>query len=287
MASFMRNRSRRLLARTAPQIARALHDVWVKPGEAFFRVGDPSTTVYFLASGEVELRRHDARNVFGVGSVIGTSDVLRERARTQDAVALKESHALALSSLTWLEILEDNPEIAMRAIHGIATMIDARHPSHAAPPAEQAALVLASKELALVDRLLSLKRVPAFQRARIQTLASIAAATDVVVLGAGERIATLATRATIHHTIVSGLVESTRTHTGDAVQVETFGAGELLHGVASFVHGATFDTVAKTEAVLMRVTQEELFDVIEDHIDLARSILTWLEEERDRTETRT
>ncbi|HEY2370452.1 MAG TPA: cyclic nucleotide-binding domain-containing protein, partial [Polyangiaceae bacterium] len=125
LASFAQARSTASLSRSMPQIVRAMRDVYREPGEAVFRIGDASESVFFIASGRVELVRGERRLSYGERMVVGTDDVLLERKRTRDAIALTHAHLLELPETTWLEILEDNVEAARGALAGMSGALDA------------------------------------------------------------------------------------------------------------------------------------------------------------------
>ena len=283
IASFAQGRSTKLLARAMPRLVRAMTDVHVRAGEALFRVGEPAHSVYFIASGHVDVIKRSIRNSYGERSVVGTSDVLLERARTQDAIASSDLHALELPVMSWLEILEDNPEAAMAAINGIAAAIDALHVERDLDATSDPDVAAESEPLpsavpSLVDRLVTLRSADAFRRARIQTLASLTIAAREIQLAAGERLFAHDATRHAHYVVAHGEIETTRVA---LARVARFGAGSLVMGVASFVRRAAFDAVATRASTVLRLSDEDVFDISEDHFDLARSMLMWLEEQRD------
>ncbi len=283
IASFVEGRSAKLIARAMPQLVRALKDVHVRANEPLFRVGDASTSVFFIASGHVDMVRGASRTSYGERSIVGTSDVLLERARTQAAVAKSDLHALELPVISWFEILEDNAEAAMSAIAGIAANVVALRGSRPAreadPPSDGAPPSLSDPAVtSLVDRLVTLRATRAFRRARIQTLASLAATANIVRLEAGERLLAHETPRKAHYVVAQGEIETTRS---SPVAKERFRASELVMGAASFARRVTFDAVATRASTVLRLADEDVFDISEDHFDLPRSILIWLEEQRD------
>jgi CRP-like cAMP-binding protein len=281
MASFAQGRSTKLLARTMPLLVRAMRDVHIGPGEALFRVGDVAGSVFFVANGRVDVVKRSRHTTYGERSVLGTSDVLLERPRTQDAIALAPVHVLELPAISWLEILEDNAEAAMAAISGVAANVDTLRRERAATTVidgESTVRISSPEALTLVDRIVTLRATRPFRRARIQTLASLAATADVLKLGPSEELFTRAVSRRAHYVVALGEVEATRV---DPAHVERFGQGSFVLGPASFVRRIAFDATATRPATILRLSDEIVFDVSEDHADLSRSILMWLEEERD------
>jgi CRP-like cAMP-binding protein len=254
-------------------------DVHVAPGEALFRVGDAAGSVFFIASGEVDVVKHLRHTTYGERSVLGTSDVLLERLRTQEAIALAPVHALELPAISWLEILEDNAEAAMAAISGVAANVDAlRHGRDTTSLDHENARISSPDALTLVDRIVTLRATRPFRRARIQTLASLAASADVLKLAPSDELFTRAVSRRAHYVVALGEIEATRV---EPAHVERFGQGAFVLGPASFVRRIAFDARASRPSTVLRLPDEIVFDVSEDHADLSRSILTWLEEERD------
>lgn len=283
IASFAQGRSTKLMARTMPLLVRAMTDVHISPGEALFRVGDAAESVFFIASGRLDVVKDSRRTAYGERSVLGTSDVLLERLRTQEAVALSPVHALELPAVSWLEILEDNTEAAMAAISGVATNVDTlrreRGPMVQGSVLDPPTVRISSPDtLTLVDRIVMLRATRPFHRARIQTLASLAASADVLELAPGDTLFSRAISRRAHAVVAFGEVEAMRV---EPAHVERFGEGAFVLGPASFVRRIAFDATASSRSTVLRLSDEAIFDVNEDHADLSRSILTWLEEERD------
>jgi CRP-like cAMP-binding protein len=282
MAAFAQGRSTKLMARTMPLLVHAMTDVHIAPGEALFRVGDAAGSVFFIGSGRVDVVRHSRHTTYGERSVLGTSDVLLERARTQEAIALAPVHALELPAVSWLEILEDNAEAAMAAISGVAANVDAlrqeRGTLRSANLDHETARISSPDALTLVDRIVTLRATRPFRRARIQTLASLAGSADVLKLATGDELFTRAVSRRVHYVVAVGEIEATRV---EPPHVERFGQGAFVLGPASFVRRIAFDATASRPSTVLRLSDEIVFDVSEDHADLSRSILMWLEEERD------
>lgn len=269
----------KLLARVMPRLLGAAKDVHLHAGEALFRIGAPADSVYFIASGRVAVEPPSIRT-YSERGFVGSSDVLLERARTHGVVAASDLHALAFPAILWLEILEDSPEAAMTAISAIAAEVDAlyvggRFTAASASPREHA---LPSATLSLVERLVALRAAHPLRRAGIPALASLATTAEEVRLVAGECLFARDAPRRAHYVVAHGEIETTRASTA---RVDRYATGSLVMSVASFVRHTEFDANAACASTVLRLSYEDVFDVSEDHFDLARSLLVWLEEQRD------
>lgn len=167
----------------------------------------------------------------------------------------------------------------MAAISGVAANVDAlRHERGATFLGHENARIGSPDTLSLVDRIVTLRATRPFRRARIQTLASLAASADVLKLAPSDELFARAAPRRAHYVVALGEIETTRV---EPAHRERFGQGAFVLGPASFVRRIAFDAIASRPSTVLRLSDEIVFDVSEDHADLSRSILTWLEEERD------
>jgi CRP-like cAMP-binding protein len=64
--------------------------------------------------------------------------------------------------------------------------------------------------------------------------------------------------------------------------VARFGPASVVGGSAALGDAERFYTArALSDSVLLRIREEDFFDVMEDHFDLARSVLAFMAEQRD------
>jgi CRP-like cAMP-binding protein len=91
-------------------------------GEVIFDAGSPAGEAYLLQEGRVRLIKrigaHErSLRVVRPGDLFGEHALLPGLPRTSTAVALTESHALALEPATFEHVIAGSPTIGMRVIH--------------------------------------------------------------------------------------------------------------------------------------------------------------------------
>jgi len=86
----------------------------VEAGETIVRAGDAAHSMYFIASGEVEVALKNERLRLGVGQFFGEVAVLRRARRSATATALTRTNLLVLSAQDLHALMQRDPRIAAR-----------------------------------------------------------------------------------------------------------------------------------------------------------------------------
>jgi CRP-like cAMP-binding protein len=219
---------------------------------------------------------------FDERSAVGVLDMLQDRPHTRSAVAVTDVHVLAISAEDWLEMLEDNFDATRGAIVGISTNAMTIGKTIGGGAFEEPAAAegaLPPDPLNLVERLLVLRDLPAFRATRIQALTSLAEIADEVRLAQGEVLIQEKQPQSSIHFLAHGLVRIA----SEAPPVSAvFGARSVVAGYAAFAAVSGYTAVAERPSVLLRIDREDFFDVVEDHFEVARSLLGYLATERAR-----
>jgi voltage-gated potassium channel len=84
----------------------------VEAGEVIVRAGDPAHSMYFIATGEVEVALKKERVRLGVGQFVGEVAVLRRVRRSATVVALTRSNLLVLDAQDLHALMQRDPRIA-------------------------------------------------------------------------------------------------------------------------------------------------------------------------------
>ncbi|MEO8182617.1 MAG: cyclic nucleotide-binding domain-containing protein [Deltaproteobacteria bacterium] len=262
------------------ELAELLRDVSFEKGLSIYREGDPALEIFFVRRGKVGLSRAGGpQREFGPGSVIGIFDVEQEQPRARSALALTDVELLSLSSEDRLELLEDSFEHTRALIRMTAARLDELGRYGGAPLEPGATLAPKLEALLLIERVFTLRDTPAFRRASIQALVSLAPAADEVRLAAGERLFERGEARAVLYVVVAGCLELE--YAGG--EQERFGGASLLGGGAAFGAALAQQTArALTPAVLLRIREEDFYDVMEDHFDLARSVMSYQASEHER-----
>ena len=120
----------------------------------------------------------------------------------------------------------------------------------------------------------------AFKRAGIQALVSLAPVADELRISAGDTLFSAGEVTGVFFVVARGLIELEREQ---PLRHYRFGPGSIVGGSAAFGDVERLYTArALRDTVLLRIREEDFFDVMEDHFDLARSVLGYIAQERER-----
>lgn len=263
----------------ARELARQLRAFTLEPGEFLYRAGDMADEVYFIGRGRIGLARPGGRErELGPGAVLGAFDVDHDRPRVRSARALSRVELLALSAEERLELLEDSFEHTRAVIARMATSLEelGRYGGQPLDPAH--ALAPKDEPLPLIERVFTLRDTPAFRRATIQALVSLAPAADELRLEAGEVLFEPGEARGVLFVVVAGCLELTLA----SGERERYASASLLGGGPALCSALLrLSARALSPAVLLRIREEDLYDVMEDHFELARSIMRYLATEHE------
>jgi CRP-like cAMP-binding protein len=265
------------------QLGRAMHDVFFEAGSVIYKEGSPADDLYFVVRGTVALTKPgEPPWEFGPRSVVGIIDADQNRPHRRTAVALTDVEALKLSSEDRLEVLEDNFEQARSlilftsdAVHQLALTLPSGGFSEPEPTEQE----IEPEELPLVERVLTLRDVPAFRKASIQALVSLAPVAEESRVRAGETLFRVGEVTGVFYVVARGMVELER----QAPRISArFGPASIVGGSAAFGDvERSYAARAIQDSVLLRIPEEDFFDVMEDHFDLARSVFAYIAAERE------
>jgi CRP-like cAMP-binding protein len=281
---------------SARELAELLRAVVYDAGEVIYREGDASDEMYFVRRGTVGLSRGEVVHEFGPGSVIGILDVEQDKPRARTATALTDVELLSLSSEDRLELLEDSFEHTRSLIRMTATRLDEGGRYGGAEIELAVTLAPKPEPLLLIERVFTLRDSPAFRKASIQALVSLAPSADEIRLATGELLFERGEARGVLFVVVAGCLElecsNSSGGTPEAPDPEgvrregvrhRYSSASLLGGGASFADAlARHSARALTPAVVLRIREEDFYDVMEDHFDLARSVLSFLASENER-----
>ena len=109
-----------LTAEEVAQIMRLLRSRAVEPGEIVVRRGEMGHSMYFVASGQVEIELpHDRHHLLGEGQFFGEIAVLKNTRRNATVRATARTQLLVLDSGDLRSLMTQRPDIATR-IHEVA-----------------------------------------------------------------------------------------------------------------------------------------------------------------------
>jgi len=287
LAGFMAGLPAENVAWATPRLARNMEDIHLPAGAIVYRQGDPTDSHYFVVTGEVELVAEGVPPWrLGERSLIGTMDLTMDRPRSRTVTTTRETHLLRMPAADWLEMMEDNFELSLRALEGISAFVfDTRvalndyKTGMQRAPAYEPPSTLEDGELALFDRVARLRNVPLFSRGEVQSLMNLAANAEELRWDRDHIVTPRGEPDDFIYVVISGNVHVTH---GDHVGEEDFGAGQLVLGsraMSSLPHDVELRTTMPTWA--LRICREDYLDTMEEHFALSRSAMKTLVAERE------
>jgi CRP-like cAMP-binding protein len=269
---------------TTKLLGEAMREVFFDAGAVLYEEGSAADDLYFIVKGTVALRRDGVPDwVFGPNSVVGIIDADLDRPHARKAVALTDIEALALRTEDRLEVLEDNFEqtralilFTAARVHDLAIELPAEDAVELPDPGPE----LGPEPLPLVERVLLLHDTIAFKRAGIQAIVRLAPVVDEFRIAAGDTLFRAGEVTGVFFVVAKGTIELENENTKRRYR---FGPGSIVGGSAAFGDVERLYTArARCDSVLLRLREEAFFDVMEDHFDLARSVLGYIAGEREQ-----
>ncbi len=267
----------------ADRLAEAVRDLRVEARRVIYRRGETGSHVYIVVDGSVRLHAPgESPWILRAGDGFGFLDLLHERPHRRTAVTVTPTHLLAIDGEDWLELLEDSESLvrALLTDHGRAMLRYAERWGEFGPftvrcdhaPAEFGA------DLGLVERLIALEKCRALRSSGVQPLTSLASLAREAQLAAGSAWRPLHAAPEVAF-VVQGRIELVGS---DGNALACFGPGELV-GTLAVLGGETApgELRVSLDSRVLSVAVEDLFDVVDDHFDLARSLLVLMASERD------
>jgi CRP-like cAMP-binding protein len=242
-------------------------------GEVLAREGRPLPGISVVLEGEVVVSSlGETIETARAGRVIGLIRALARDPRGLECRACSEALVLQIAIEDLEDVFEEAPVVLARVIAHVAryalelsVLHESRHP---APRIRAGSLP--ARPLDLVERILMLRRCPAFAGASIDAIAALAEVAREARAPAGGALWRLGTEPAALFVIVAGeldvLVASGASATlrdGDLA-----GAPEVLAGAA---HPS--DAVAREPVIALAFARDALLDLREDHTDLGLELL--------------
>lgn len=304
--------------RVTRQMVASVRDLYFDPGEVVFRAHEPTRMVFFVVEGDVTMSTADEDEdawTFGPMSLIGIVDANLNRPHARTARAKTELHVLAIRVEDFYDILEDNFDFAramlldaMSATWERSLQLDASNVFPHDPSRRPERPWRSVRKLNPVQRLMVLRGSTFMESAPVQPLVVLCSQTveqrvqaGQVFLEAGEGLDKLWVVADGHlqireETGMDGLsalqsrwaaqVAAVRSNTTDLIAGD-FGPGEIVLATAALpAPTSPLRVTAASDAVVLGVPKEALWDMMEDHFGLFRCALAYtsLENERIRLE---
>jgi CRP-like cAMP-binding protein len=286
LAGFMSGLPPENVKWAAARLARNMSDIRLRTGDVLYRPGELPDAHYFVVSGTMRLEAEGLPAWhLGERSLVGTLDITLERPRVRTAVAETDAFLLRMPAGDWLDMLEDNFALTLRAVQGLAdgvhqlrVALDEFAPEPESPESLRMKPA-ATGALGFVERIFLLRGIPIFAGAEVQALTTLAEQASDVSFTANEALLERGQRSEALFLVVSGEVTARR---AESAHAERFGPGTLVFGSAAVsAKDFGYEAHAALPTRTLRIVREDYFDVMEEHFALARSSLKALALERE------
>ena len=259
-----------------------LDDLEAAPGELVFDTGEAPERFLFLVEGRVAMERQGQRAwEFAPVAVVGVIDAILERPRTRNCRALEPSRFLSLRTSDWFDMLEDNGQIARAAIRNFAAQLHGRF-RQLAPRLERLSEPpppVAFTSLDTYDRILVLRGQTALRSAGMQAVASLATVAEPIRLAQGEALFERGASDESLYFVARGSLELTADGGFRYLQRP----GDVVGGAAAYCHALpSYAARALSEAVVLRIPEQDFYDQAEEHGRLTRGTLKYLVSELEQ-----
>jgi CRP-like cAMP-binding protein len=270
-----------------------LHEDWVldrltqileehplRGGDPLWLAGASVDHCYFMRDGRVQLTRPGAPPWTFEGRWILGSFEPRGAPASHSAVALEDFDALRMPRRAWFRLLADSFALTRRSIVGAAATVaqlEERLPLARAktPPRESPASCGSVDEpLGVLGRLAALAELEETRNVGVQALADLAAASDEIALKAGDTLFNVGDSHSHLVLVAAGTVETARR---EPDLVRRYGPGALVGGAAALCERINlWEARATTAARVVAVPAEAWLDMVEEHAELAESVVSAL-----------
>lgn len=249
------------------RVAATARQVRYDPGEQIYRHDEAAEEVLFLLEGRVEVFEAGDRASVLAPSALNVADVLEGRALRHSVRAVDTAIGLAFEQGDFLTMLADNTLTAQ----GLFSML-------LGPPSGPD--VFAGRlpdggqgttdRLDLVEKATLLRQTPIFARATIEQLRDLVAVTRELELPAGTVIFEPGRPSAVYH-VLAGEIQVDE-NGGASTRVGVGGSIGVTGTLARRAMGCR--ATAATNARLLHIDPEDLFDVLSNHSDLLQGVFS-------------
>jgi CRP-like cAMP-binding protein len=218
---------------------------------------------------EGKLVGQTSRHTWSQHEVLNATEAMARRRTRETVVAEVPTRTLRLSANDFAEILEDNFGFLSNLRRALARRLLA---VTVAPPLTPSVEVVEAphETLGMVDRLIVLRALMPFAKGRIEALAALAQAAEEIRIPAQTQIGTAGDLATSMLILLEGSASCARSGASPLI----VGAGHAI-GALEMLGEVPFTTTIRTLSAVraLRCPGAALFDVLEDHTDLALGMI--------------
>lgn len=265
---------------TMDTLAARMTEYFVPRGTPLYQEGSASNSLYFIVEGTIQ-QGTTGYHRFVSGDVLGFVDAMIDRPHLKTAQVIEDAVVLRLKQDDWLEFLEDDFQTLRGLILASLRNVGV-HPDELPEDSAQLCRRLCaeqSKETSadFVRLLLVARLSPLFRLAGIQAIAQVVRGARPIRLESGEEWTDMPQSPGIC-LVTSGSVRVEFAEEGcEAATTHRYETGQLVASIHGLVE--RFDACrvkAEVPAELLHLNTETFFNIMEDHFELARSVLSYL-----------
>ena len=248
------------------------------PGERLLNEGEPIKNIAFVVRGEVTVERQGRLlRTYGPRSVVGGVGVLADDNQGYTCYARTVSTVLLLSADEMLDIFEEHFIVARTALRGMASEILSMRRQLGSEGGFHTTEWEAEGEmpapLDLVGRMAQLRRAMPFAGARLEALADLAREARELRLDEGDALWAEGDDSSSFLVLLWGKIHA---QSSKGVQV-TFGPGDIVGSLGALGQEKRwFTATCATPVLALRLEEDALLDVMEDHFDFALALIRTL-----------
>ncbi|MEO7092096.1 MAG: cyclic nucleotide-binding domain-containing protein, partial [Polyangiales bacterium] len=219
---------------------------------------------------EGKLVGQTSRHTWSQHEVLNATESMARRRTREAVIAEVPTRTLRLSAKDFAEILEDNFGFLSNVRRALARRLLTVNVSPPPLPPTVDEVQALPEMLGMVDRLIVLRTLRPFGKGRIEALAALAMASEEIRIPANTQIGAAGDPASSVLIVLEGSVSCTRA--GAPPQIVGVGhAIGALETLGEVPYTATIRTLSDVRA--LRCPGAALFDVLEDHTDLALGMI--------------
>ena len=262
-------------------IAHHVEEVDFEPGDILIREGNLVQHTLAILEGEVEVLRGGvvitpSSRKNGVGSL---NMIARYHAEHQIR-AVTHLRALAIKYDRLLELMEDTFTILTHLLNVLADAtvetycemdVDFHAPDRLRP--KPSWLRIDGRPLDLVERILSIRQIPAFARSSLDSVSHYAGMLEQIQFPAGTVLWEEGSPCYHYLHVVDGVVRGNRQGADGVLRFSTPSMPGFF-GAISDRHDRWYTAVAETDLIALRADREVLPDILEDNFEMASLFVT-------------
>ena len=267
------------LAEVPPEVAQVVaantREHSFSRGALLYRQGEPANEVHYIVRGSVEIRRHGQPvRTMGPRTVVGGVASLAGDDVGYDAIALEETVTLEIVTEDSQEIFEDHFVFLRRVLAGTSReVLNARRQlgARAGFGDPQPPMTCPSRPFDLVEKMAFLRKTFSFADSQIDAIADLARDVYEVRLKRGEVLWEIGDRSPYCLMPICGKI---RCEARNPDQCFVLGPSDAV-GALDSVSGERrwFRAEVIEDLVAFHIEMDVLFDVLEDHFEMAMSML--------------